>query len=872
MSEREHTLVPELIAATAAANPDAIAVAAGSRQLTYRDLNVRANQLARFLHADGIGPDALVGLSLRSSPEMVVGMLGILKAGGAYVPLDPSYPTERLSFMMQDSRIKILLTTSADLAKTGSVTDVKVVRLDADWSYIGKEDRTNFDSAIRPQNLAYVIYTSGSTGKPKGVMVTHSGLANYLLWAAKEYGPEARHSALVHSSISFDLTITGLFTPLLLGGRVELLAEDAGIDGLLAALRGGESYGLVKITPAHLELLRYQNNPHQMAGKVGIFVIGGENLTAESLRFWREISPGTRLINEYGPTETVVGSSIYEVGADDPHVGSVPIGKPIDNTQLYVLDGEQRTLPAGIAGELYIGGAGVARGYLNLPELTEQRFLIDPFSEQPDARMYRTGDLVRRRESGIFEYLGRLDDQVKLRGYRIELGEVEAAIAEHPAIRQSAALVQTESSGHRRLVGYAVRRANHVVSRAQLREFLAQKLPDYMVPAAIVFLEALPLTSNGKINRGALPAPEKEISEGYQSITRPKDEIESKLATIFQKVLNVSTISTSTSFFDLEGDSLRMVQLLAEIEIAFGKYISMAALFDAPSVSALAQVLRNGTSEPPEVIPLQPAGFLSPFFCFGAGRRLQALASHLGTEHPFLSLLPNTQSAEFMQMRPPHRIEDIAAYSARIIREYQREGPYYIGGWSALGVVAYEIAQQLMASGHEVGLLALFDVKNPAASPRLFKANWFEARRQKVTFFAKELKELRLRDVRRYVDEKATSLKLKMRPMRMRKNGEVVANLEDLVSAAVGSYRPRPYAGRVMFFRAASRPGGHVWDFSTGWRSLVKGEFEVQEISGDHRSIFSEPHVIDIAKSMTKYLSILQCAMAISQENILSVF
>ena len=350
MIELECRCTHELIAAMAAVTPDAIALVAGSRQLTYRDLNARANQLARVLRTNGVGPEVLVGLSLRSTAEMVVGMLGILKAGGAYVPLDPSYPTERLSFMMQDLRAKILVTT-ADLAKTGPVTDARVVRIDADWSCIEKGNRENFDSGVCSQNLAYVIYTSGSTGKPKGVMVTHAGLANYLLWAMKEYGPEARRSALVHSSISFDLTITGLFTPLMLGGRVELLAEDAGIDGLIAALRGGTKYGLVKITPAHLDLLRYQLRPHQIADKVGVFVIGGENLTAESIRFWREFSPSTRLINEYGPTETVVGCCTYEVGTSDPYVGSVPIGKPIDNTQLYVLDEEMRALPAGTAGE-----------------------------------------------------------------------------------------------------------------------------------------------------------------------------------------------------------------------------------------------------------------------------------------------------------------------------------------------------------------------------------------------------------------------------------------------------------------------------------------------------------------------------------------
>jgi len=571
--------VHELIAASAAATHHAIALVAGSQRLTYGDLNARANKLARFLRANGVGPEVLVGLSLRRTPEMLVGILGVLKAGGAYVPLDPSYPAARLSFMMHDSRAKILVTT-ADLAKNWPAINVRVVRLDVDWAIIDKENRTNLDPTVTLDNLAYVIYTSGSTGTPKGVMVTHAGLVNYLLWAMKEYGPEAQRSALVHSSISFDLTITGLFTPLLLGGRVELAEDTGGIDGLLMTLQGNQNYGLVKITPAHLDLLSQHLDPYQISGKVGLFVIGGEQLAAEILQFWRKYSPSTRLINEYGPTETVVGCCTYEVGASDPCVGSVPIGKPIDNTQLYILDAELRMLPAGAAGELYIAGAGVARGYLNQAELTEQRFLSDPFSQQPGELMYRTGDLVRCSESGIFEYLGRLDDQVKLRGYRIELGEVEAAIADHPAIRQSAAMLRADGLRNKRLVGYAVRRENCAVSQAQLRKFLEQKLPHFMVPSSMVFLDSLPLTLNGKIDRLALPAPADGASERHEPFLRARNDVELKLVAIFKELFGLSTMSVGDDFFDLGGDSLLMVELLMQIEKTFGKQLSIATVFE----------------------------------------------------------------------------------------------------------------------------------------------------------------------------------------------------------------------------------------------------------------------------------------------------
>jgi amino acid adenylation domain-containing protein len=859
MNKPERMCVHDLVAATAAATPDAIAVVAGDRQLTYRNLSARVNRLARFLRGNGVGPDVLVGLSLNNTVELLVGILGILKAGGAYVPMDPSYPAERLRFMMRDSRAEILVTT-ADLAKTTPVTDVKAIQLDVDRPYIEKESPDNFDSDACSDNLSYVIYTSGSTGKPKGVMVTHSSLVNYLLWAAKAYGPEAGHSALVHSSISFDLTITGLFTPLLLGGRVELVPE---VDGLLTALRGGKKYGLVKITPTHLTILNDNISPDQLADKIGIFVIGGENLTAESVRCWREFSPNTRLINEYGPTETVVGCCAYEVGPSDPYVGSVPIGTPINSTQLYVLDEKQEMLPTGAAGELYIGGAGVARGYLNLPQLTKERFLPDPFSGRLGARMYRTGDLVRRRETGTFEYLGRFDDQVKLRGYRIELGEVEATIAEHPAIRQSAAMLQTQESGHKRLLAYAVPRENHAVSQAELREFISQRLPNYMVPSAIVLLEALPLTRNGKVDRHALPAPEKQLLPYSNSFTRPPDDVESKLVAIFTKLFGAKGLSATANFFDLGGDSLQMIALLTQIEKTFGQHVSIATLFESPMISQLADVLRSQSSTQSELIPVQAVGHLPPFFCFGAGPLFRLLATRLGTERPFLSVAPNRYSATFMQLHPSYKIKEIAEYAARIICDYQSEGPYYLGGWSASGVVAYEIAQNLMAKGHEVRLLVLFDVKQPSSSPKAFKAEWLNARREKVKFLANELKDLQLQNVHRYMGEKTASLRQRVRratwkllyPVRSRLRGSVIKNEEDFYLAALVGYEPKPYSGRVVFFNAASRPEGRAWDFSQGWRTVVTGRFDVHEIPGDHRSIFLEPNVRQLAETMTKYLT-----------------
>ena len=483
--------VHELFEQQVERDPDAVAVVFQGRRLSYRELNQRANQVAHYLRKRGVGPEVLVGVSLQRSPEMVIALLGVWKAGGAYVPLDPAYPAERLAFMVSDAAVRVLLTQESCKHLFPSVGD-KAVCLDSDWSLIAGESPDNLGADAKPANLAYVMYTSGSTGKPKGAMILHGGLVNYLTWAIKAYGARAGGSVPVHSSISFDLTVTSLYPALLAGGQVELLPEDVGAQNLLAALRQTKNRSLVKITPAHLELLSQQLTPEEAAGMTQTFVIGGENLLAESLRLWRQAAPATRLINEYGPTETVVGCCVYEVQPEDPQNGSVPIGRPIANTQLYVLDSNLQPVAPGVMGELYIGGDGVARGYLNRPELTQERFLTDPFSGRNGARLYKTGDLARYRPDGILEYLGRVDNQVKVRGYRIELGEIEATLAGHPAVQSCVVLAREDEPGNKQLVGYVVPRQGESPAADDLRTFVTQKLPEYMAPAHFVFLDAFP--------------------------------------------------------------------------------------------------------------------------------------------------------------------------------------------------------------------------------------------------------------------------------------------------------------------------------------------------------------------------------------------
>ena len=417
------TLLHQLFEEQARRTPDAEAVVYRDERVTYVELDGRANQLARHLVALGVGPEVLVAVACERSPELVVALLGILKAGAAYLPLDLSYPPERLAFMLEDAAVPVLLTQER-LRALLPICDARVVSLDSDWHEVAAQSTEEAPSRALPDSPAYVIYTSGSTGRPKGVVVPHRGLVNYLSWCTKAYAVGERGGSVVHSPIGFDLTVTTLFSPMLAGRSVLLVPEQEGVEGLKEALQTVGHFSLAKLTPSHLEVLNQLLPLEAAADSVAALIIGGEALWAEQIAFWREHSPSTRLINEYGPTEAVVGCCTYEVPAEAPATGAVPIGRPISNARIYLLDSRMRPAPTYVAGELYIGGDCLARGYLNRPDLTAEKFIPDPFSDEPGARLYRTGDLARHLPDGQVEFLGRADQQVKIRGFRVELGEI----------------------------------------------------------------------------------------------------------------------------------------------------------------------------------------------------------------------------------------------------------------------------------------------------------------------------------------------------------------------------------------------------------------------------------------------------------------
>jgi amino acid adenylation domain-containing protein/non-ribosomal peptide synthase protein (TIGR01720 family) len=582
--------------------PEAIAIVFGQQRLTFAELSSRANQVAHLLRRLGVGPGQLVGLCIERSPEMVVGLLAILKAGAAYVPLDPGLPPRRLAYLIEDARAGVVVTRSGlrdCLPQSGAHT----VCLD-DVAELSRESTDPPVPLAGPGDLAYVLYTSGSTGLPKGVMVEHHGLSHYLSWCLSAYPAEG--GSPLHTSISFDLSLTSLLVPLISGQRLLLTPPAEGAEGLAAALRDQGPFGLVKLTPAHLRLLPTLLTPHEAAGKAGAFVIGGEALTAADVAFWREHSPSTALYNEYGPTEAVVGCCVYrapEQGALPP--GAIPIGTPIPDTRLYVLDRHLQPVPAGVVGELYIGGTGLARGYLRRPRMTAERFVPDPFRDEPGSRMYRTGDLARYLPNGDLDYLGRRDDQVKIRGFRVELGEIEAALGEHPGVREAVVLAREDRPGERRLVGYVVLRPEQVPDAGELRRFLKTTLPEYMVPGVFVFCAELPLTPHGKVDRKALPAPEEGQPERGVEHVAPRTPAEQALAEIWAKVLRLERVGVHDNFFELGGDSILGIQVLSRARAA-GLPLPAAALFRHPTIAELAAAV--AASSTPAAAPEAKTG------------------------------------------------------------------------------------------------------------------------------------------------------------------------------------------------------------------------------------------------------------------------
>jgi amino acid adenylation domain-containing protein/thioester reductase-like protein len=607
-----YALIHQMFERQSLQTPNAIAITFKDQQLTYQELNQKANQVGHYLQSLGVKPETLVGVCIERSIEMLVVLLGVLKAGGAYVPLDPSYPADRIALMIEDSGIKITLTKQAQLDNLPQNLD-RVIVLENEWEIIYQHSSDNLVSEVTMDNVAYTIYTSGSTGKPKGVQVLHGTVVNLLESMLLEPGLTAKDTILAVITISFDMSIPELFLPLSVGARIVMASDQEISDGVLLAqaiLTSGAT--VMQATPATWRLLLATG----WAGSQQLKIIcGGEAMTRNLADLLLERCAS--LWNMYGPTETTVYSAIYQV---QPGNEAIPIGRPVANTQIYMIAGPCRrkddpliqTIP-GQPGEVYIGGDGLARGYLNQPEMTSAKFVPDPFSSTPGARLYRTGDLARMLPDGNIQYMGRVDHQVKIRGYRIELGDIEAALIQYPDVREVAVIVREDSTGDKRLVAYIVSKT-HTDLGVQLRGYLKEKLPEYMVPANFVMMDAMPLTPNGKIDRRVLPAPSQARPSLEQIFVAPRNATEQKLAAIWSQILDIQLIGIHDNFFDLGGHSLLVAKMMIQLEEAFGLKLSLDSLFELPTIAGLTRSIDIETAkfaklcESANFLPLDIAG------------------------------------------------------------------------------------------------------------------------------------------------------------------------------------------------------------------------------------------------------------------------
>jgi amino acid adenylation domain-containing protein len=843
----------ELFIAQAEKNPDAVAVVDGDCQLTYKDLHAKSNKLGAFLQAQGVEPETLVGLYLEPSWEMPVAILAVLKAGGACVPLDPSYPAQRHSYVLKDTGLKVLLTQKR-LRDQIPPSGVKVVCVDDEDSYTGSAEPVPCD--LRADNLAFVIYTSGSTGKPKGVQITHGNLLHSTSARPIYYGGDSARFLLL-SSFAFDSSLAGIFSTLCCGGT--LVLTSGSVRSNLTQLAGfAEQHQVTHLlcVPSLYSLFLEQASVRRLAS-LRVAIVAGEACPADLVERHYKKLPGALLFNEYGPTEATVWSTVYQCvpGRSEK---LIPIGRPIPNTRVYVLDRHLNLMPIGVPGELHVAGSGVARGYLKRPEETRERFIPDIFSETPGARMYRTGDLVRYLPDGSLELLGRLDHQVKIRGFRIEPEEIEAVIAEYAGVRQAVVVVRETDAHEPNLVAFLVPVSSAHLDADGLKRFLVARLPGAMVPSSFVVLERLPLMPNGKVDRNALSAPSQPAAEG--SALQASSEIEAKLLEIWAGVLGKRGFGVTENFFDLGGHSLLVAKLLLRIEQQFGKRLSLANVFQAPTIRQLAEMLdgHNILSHHPAVVPVQAHGSRPVLFWVRGGSFLLPLAKRLGPNQPILGL--HLPAGDASKLPVPYKFEDISTALVHQLRQVQPEGPYFLAGLCVNGVIAYEMARQLTQQGQQIALLAMFDAQNPA-----YYENFSQQSRAELLLrrTGHHLRNFRRQKLTEYVNERVAGIhrRASVRYWRMRHSlgwsvdHKHLQDLDTIVHPASFVYRPEGYTGEVVFFQSTDWPHGRYWDFYASWNGLIEGGVQVFKISGGHESMFYEDNVDLLASELDGCLS-----------------
>ncbi|WP_051240536.1 non-ribosomal peptide synthetase [Paenibacillus alvei] len=800
---REAT-VYQLFERQAEKTPEAVAIIHEEEQVTYSELNARSNRLARTLRAAGVRADQFVGILVDRSVEMIVGILGVLKAGGAYVPIDPEYPEQRIRYMLEDSGSQVLLTQHHLRARVQF--EGKLINLNDQTAY--SKEEWNLEPVSSANDLAYVIYTSGTTGNPKGAMITHQGLTNYLWWAKNVYAAGERLDFPLYSSISFDLTVTSVFTPLLTGSLIRIYSgEDKAL--LIERIVTDNQVNIVKLTPAHLSLIKeLKVTPGSNIRKL---IVGGDNLGTDLARSIHDQFGGEiEIFNEYGPTETVVGCMIYRYDPATDTSGSVPIGVPAANVSIYLLNTDGKQVPIGVPGEIYIAGDGVARGYLNRSDLTAEKFVDHPLA--PGKRMYRTGDLAKMQDNGNLEYLGRADDQVKLHGFRIELGEVEAALTKVKEVKEAAVIVRENGAKEKSLFAYVV--ADTELVAGALRRALSKQLPAYMIPTRFVQLDMLPLTANGKVDRRGLS--HIQLNEPLQAnYTAPRNALEQALADIWQEVLGLERIGIHDNFFDIGGHSLKLIQTIGEARRRLDVDISFSAAFAYPTVMELADYLQSGSSS--DDLVKQPTEGVSVWNENNAnGITLHCFPPIVGFGQVFTMLATLLQDTAAIYAYDFISCEDAATYFAQSVHKLQPQGPLYLLGYSAGGNLAFEVAKQLEQQNREVaGIIMLDAYPRDSHSLNMLQEEYLETLQEEISLFLRYVPGLDAEEVRQNITTYKNWID------NMETTGEVRADI---------------------YLIQSSEAIGEVERGGTSWSELTTGQLHFYSGDGKHEQMLERDY------------------------------
>jgi len=846
--------------------PEAVALEEAARRLSFDELNRQSNQLAGLLSERGAAPEDFVGICMDRSPEAVAAVLAVLKSGAAFVLLSPEFPAGRLASMIEDARPKWIVTTEGHAAKLAG-RGCELLILEREQAAIARQSPANRPCTATPGNAAYAAFTSGSTGRPKGALITHRSLVNHTLAVGRAYGVSSADRRLQSGAIGSDVFVAEIFT-YLCGGACLVFCLDRAGNSIAEFVRLVEAH---RITIIGLPASWWSEWVAAISGggpaappSLRVAIVSMERMSPAALVAWRRHVGGrVRLFNAYGPTETCPIATLYEAGAS-PWEGPAmaPIGKPIANVRVYVLDERRNPVPSGIPGELYIGGAGVGRGYLNAPEETAARYVPDPFGADRAQRLFRTGDIVHWLPDGNLVLLGRVDRQVKIRGFRVEPEEIEAVLAEHPGVRQCAVVV-SEEDGRQSLAAYLTAWNAPGPAPEELRLHLSRRLPEYMLPAVFVALPEMPMTAGGKIDRQSLPRHAPRIAPP-RPFDEPATATEARLADIWGAVLGIGRVSATANFFEAGGDSLRATQLVVRIQKEFGKDLPFALFLRGPTIAQVARALDGGGSGAPDGETPSPAlltygrpGSRTPLLCITSNPDdlyvFRHLTKHLDSAQPVFVLNAPVREGEGLL-----RVEQLAARVCESIPDLQARGPYILGGYCFGGILAFEAARQLIAGGAEVPLVALFDTPAPGY-PRILGSRrryWDALLRGNGATAREVLAHARTvgRLVRRKTWARAQSslASAGIAPAAARSTDQA-----NLLTVAARMYVPKPIDAAIVQLMARDQPVSSrvLEDPRLGWRHLCKGQFRVFRAPGDHVTWLQEPHAQVTAALLSEALA-----------------